>query len=145
MASKKAGKTSVRTPTKRRGHPQTNANSLANLKPPWKKGDPSPNPGGRPKGMSDAYKEWLATVNENDPLGRTNAQLGAASIGLEMLKGDVSAAKEIRSATEGDKIEQSGAVTLKVIYDDKRIDNPPPAPAPETGGVHSEPGEAESH
>lgn len=114
MASKNARSASVRTPTKlkRKGHPQTNPNSLANLKPPWRAGDPSPNPSGKPKLLGESYKDWLAKVNENDPAQRTNAELGAMAIGLEMLKGDVSAAREIRSATEGEKLAVRGEIEL---------------------------------
>lgn len=75
--------------------------------------DPRINVGGRPKGMSDAYKEWLSLVQESDPQKRTNAQLGAVAIGLEMLKGDVSAAREIRAATEGESLKLSGELVLK--------------------------------
>lgn len=64
--------------------------------------------------MSDAYKEWLQIVNENDPLGRTNAQLGAAAIGLEMLRGDVGAAREIRSATEGETINVENQILVSI-------------------------------
>lgn len=46
---------------------------------------------------------------------------------------------------EKQAVEHSGETVLRVIYDDKRIDNPAPAPAPEAGGVHSERGETESH
>ncbi|MBA2704912.1 MAG: hypothetical protein H0U60_13805 [Blastocatellia bacterium] len=121
MASKTSKNTarnpSVRTPTKK-GHPQTNPNSLANLKPPWKAGDPSPNPSGKPKLLGDSYKEWLATVNDKDPQGRTNAQLGALSMGMSMLRGEVAAAREIRTATEGENIKQDGTLTIRVEWGD---------------------------
>ena len=93
----------MRTPTKKRGHPQTNANSLANLREPWKKGDPSPNPSGRPKLLGESYKAMLARVNEKDADKRTNAELIANAALVAALGGDVSAMREIRSATEGEK------------------------------------------
>ena len=98
MASKK---TSVRTPKsdKRGKHP----NSRANLAPPFPKGV-SGNPGGRPKLLGDSYKAMLARVNESDPHGRTNAELIANAALVAALGGDVSAMREIRSATEGEKI-----------------------------------------
>ena len=57
--------------------------------------------------MSAAYKAWLAEVNANDRQGRTNAEIGAAAMGVEMFRGNVQAAREIRSATEGDEIRVS--------------------------------------
>ena len=112
MASKK---TSVRTPTKKRGHPQTNPASLANLKPPWRAGDPSPNPSGRPKLLGDSYKAMLARVNETDPQKRTNAELIANAALVAALGGDVSAMREIRSATEGDAVTVTGNMTQNVF------------------------------
>lgn len=87
--------------------------------------DPRINLSGKPRLLGESYKEWLATINENDPQKRTNAQLGAVAIGLEMLKGDVAAAREIRAATEGDRLEltgkDGGALIIRVIYDEKQI------------------------
>lgn len=125
----KQPKLSVRTPTKK-GHPQTNPNSLANLKPPWKAGDPSPNPSGRPKLLGESYREWLGKVNAQ---GITNAEEVALAMGSEAMKGDVSAAKEIRSATEGDRLEltgkDGGGLVIRVIYDEKPINGNSDSPA----------------
>lgn len=63
----------------------------------------SGNPGGRPKLLSGAYRAMLAEVNPRDSEGRTNAEIIAVAARVEALKGDVSAMREIRSATEGDK------------------------------------------
>ena len=101
MASKK---TSVRTPKRAGDKRGKNPASLANLKPPWRAGDPSPNPSGRPKLLGDSYKAMLARVNEQDPEKRTNAELIANAALVAALGGDVSAMREIRSATEGEKI-----------------------------------------
>ena len=101
MASKK---TSVRTPKRAGDKRGKNPASLANLKPPWRAGDPSPNPSGRPKLLGDSYKAMLARVNESDPHGRTNAELIANAALVAALGGDVSAMREIRSATEGERI-----------------------------------------
>lgn len=103
MANKNNPRKSVRTPkiNDKRG---TNPNSLANLAPPWKAGAPSPNPSGKPKLLGESYKAMLARVNEQDPQKRTNAELIAEALKLEAMKGDVGAAKEIRSATEGDSL-----------------------------------------
>lgn len=90
-----------------------NPNSLANLEAHKFAPGVSGNPSGRPKLLGESYKEWLATVNEQDLQKRTNAQMGAVAIGLEMLKGDVSAAREIRAATEGESLKLSGELVLK--------------------------------
>lgn len=98
-------KKSLRTAKKddKRG---TNPNSLANLEdhkfPPGVSG----NPGGRPKVLGEAYREWLAKVN-ND--GVTNAERVAETMGRRAMLGDVSAAREMRAATEGEKNEVVGA------------------------------------
>jgi uncharacterized protein DUF5681 len=63
----------------------------------------SGNPGGRPRVLSDAYRKMLATVNERDPEGRTNAELAAEAMKIEMLKGEIPALRELRSATEGER------------------------------------------
>jgi hypothetical protein len=113
MASKRktanrAPRKSVRTPNaNKRG---TNPKSLANLAPPFPKGV-SGNPGGRPKLVGESYKEWLATETAE---GLTNAQALALAIGAAALEGDVSAAREIRAATEG---EQVGVLPILVTVD----------------------------
>ena len=109
MASKTQ---SVRTPKsdKRGKHP----NSRANLAPPFPKGV-SGNPGGRPKLLGDSYKAMLARVNETDPQKRTNAELIANAALVAALGGDVSAMREIRSATEGDAVTVTGNMTQNVF------------------------------
>lgn len=64
----------------------------------------SGNPGGRPKSLSGAYKKFLESVNDEDPLKRTNAELIALALGLQALDGNVQAAREMRAATEGERI-----------------------------------------
>lgn len=85
--------------TKRKGHSPTNGFKLGN---PWRfaKGK-SGNPGGRPKLLSEAYREWLMAEDAN---GVTNASKIAINLGFRAAVGDVQSAKEIRSATEGDKL-----------------------------------------
>ena len=56
----------------------------------------SGNPSGRPKLLGESYKAWLAKINAE---GITNAEAVALAMGLEAMKGDVGAAREIRSAT----------------------------------------------
>jgi hypothetical protein len=62
----------------------------------------SGNPGGRPKLLSDAYRKKLAEIYAD---GRSYAEMLADAIITEVLKGDVSAAREVRSATEGERIQ----------------------------------------
>ena len=116
MASKK---TSVRTPKsdKRGKHP----NSRANLAPPFPKGV-SGNPGGRPRLLGDSYKAMLARVNESDPQGRTNAELIANAALIAALGGDVSAMREIRSATEGEQLKHSGELNVSGGFAVKPVD-----------------------
>lgn len=90
-----------------------NPASLANLKP-FEPGH-SGNPGGRPKVLSEAYRAKLARIVPDDPEGRTYAEVMADSIALEVIKGDVAAAREIRSATEGDKVVFEDAWKREVI------------------------------
>lgn len=109
--SKKQSRSSLKTVTKRKGRPQTNSNSLANLKPfePGKSG----NPGGRPKLLGESYKQWLEKYNESVQM--TNAEAVASAMGLQALRGDVGAAREIRSATEGDRVVFEDAWKREVI------------------------------
>lgn len=68
---------------------------------PWaiKKGEVR-NPGGRPKLLSHAYMDWLKAENEQ---GVTNASGVALALGNRAVDGDISAARELRQTTEGDK------------------------------------------
>lgn len=66
--------------------------------------DPKINAGGRPKLLGESYRAMLAQVDEKDPQQRTNAERIAETLGKKARNGDVSAAREIRSATEGEKI-----------------------------------------
>lgn len=72
----------------------------------WKKGQPSPNPGGRPKSrlLSDALRTRLAEVKTDDPGGRTYAEVVAENL-VEIASsegpGAVHAASEIADRLEG--------------------------------------------
>ncbi len=59
------------------------------------------NPGGRPKLLSNAYREWL---EHTDDKGTTNAAKVALAMGEQAAAGDIQAAKEFRQATEGDRL-----------------------------------------
>jgi Family of unknown function (DUF5681) len=72
----------------------------------WRKGQPSPNPGGRPKSrlLSEALRSRLAEVKEGDPAGRTYAEIVAQNlveIACSEGPGAVHAAGEIADRIEG--------------------------------------------
>jgi hypothetical protein len=72
----------------------------------------SPNPGGRPKVLVQAYLEVLGYVDVDD-MERTQALAIAETMCQRALAGDVSAAREIRLATEGQRL----SVDLTVLSD----------------------------
>lgn len=90
--------------------PSMRPSPISGVTPPvhtrWKKGCPSPNPGGRAKHVSRAYIKHLETVVDKET-GETNADL----IAKEQIRkassakddGSTAAAREIRQATEGDE------------------------------------------
>jgi hypothetical protein len=114
--------------------------SLANLRPPWKEGDPSPNPGGRLKKrpITDEYFQILGEplpeilrlqINQmfGEELlrpGTTWARAGAFRRALDsLMEGGYLASKEMREAIEGKaplRSEITGPerkeVTLRVVY-----------------------------
>ena len=72
----------------------------------WKKGQASPNPGGRPKSrlLSAALGNKLAAVKPDDPEGRTYAEIIAANliaIASSQGRSAVAAAAEIADRLEG--------------------------------------------
>ncbi len=70
----------------------------------------SGNPGGRPKLLADAYRKKLEEISPNDPDGRTYAEIIAAGQVVKAIS-DTQAAREIRSATEGSRVNVFGAET----------------------------------
>lgn len=72
----------------------------------WRKGQPSPNPGGRPKSrvLSEALRTRLAEIKPDDPAGRTYAEVVAQNL-IEIAcsegPGAVHAANEIADRVEG--------------------------------------------
>jgi hypothetical protein len=89
--------------------------TLENLRPPWQKGDPSPNPSGRPSRLpiSDMYtriadepipeaiRKAMKRNGVNLKSGATFAEALATRVWAKALSGDSGAAKEIREAIEG--------------------------------------------
>jgi hypothetical protein len=72
----------------------------------WRKGQPSPNPGGRPKSrlLSQALGKKLAEVKPDDPEHRTYAEVVAANmveIACAQGRSAVTAAAEIADRLEG--------------------------------------------
>jgi hypothetical protein len=101
-----------------------NPKCLENLKP-FKPGQ-SGNPGGRTKSkeLSAAYRRKLEQLIENDPKGRTFAELIADALINEAIKGKVPAAAEIADRTEGkpaQSITLGGALEVDIESIDERI------------------------
>ena len=99
--------------------------------PPGQSGNPS----GRPKLLSSAYKDMLGELVPDDVLtdeekgkGIIYAELIARTQGQQAIEGSVQAAREIRSATEGERIRtwrddildliRSGALTQQEVIDE---------------------------
>jgi Family of unknown function (DUF5681) len=86
-----------------------------NLCPPWRKGEPSPNPSGRPKRLpiSDTYalfasepipesiRKAMRRKGVHLEAGTTSAQALVKQMWLKAMVGDSKAAKEIRESIEG--------------------------------------------
>lgn len=95
----------------------------------WKKGCPSPNPGGRTRKtkLTDAYRDWLEEVDPKT--GLTNAERIAVGLGNKALKGDTIAAREIADRTEGkarQPIEMLSKVEIKGVLIDRSVRPPKP-------------------
>jgi len=105
---------------KRSSRPARRAASGVPFRPgnPWRfqKGQ-SGNPGGRPRLISDAYREWLAAEDEQ---GVTNAAKIAFAQGLKAIVSmDTQAAKEIRQATEGTRLTTWQDDVVKLLREGK--------------------------
>jgi hypothetical protein len=124
-----------------------------NLRPPWRKGTPSPNSTGRPHRLpiSDTY-ESLADEPIPDsvrkimkrngvPLapGATFAVALALRVWMRALNGDPVAAKEVRESMEGKAAQRTvavndGPVSLRVVFPKENGKEPPdsaPASVPD--------------
>lgn len=69
----------------------------------WQKGQPSPNPSGRPRKtiLSDALRDILEEPYPRDREGRTYAQVIARRVANEAARGNLRAVAEIADRTEG--------------------------------------------
>jgi Family of unknown function (DUF5681) len=125
-----------------------------NLRPPWRKGEPSPNPSGRPKRLpiSDTYALFAqapipesirrAMKRKGIPIepGATFADALSLQIWMKAMGGDPKAAKEIREAVEGKAAQRpadprdKGPLEIHVVYDEEKKDLPP-EPGLEGGAV----------
>ena len=128
MASKKPQVTAGNSGKPRlKGKPRGKPNPQ-NLTP-WPPGV-SGNPAGRPPDLlSVAYRGWLkrkpraAAIKAlglalGDDIPVTNAEAAAEAIGMAGISGDVGAAKEIRQATEGDKVRIETNEALKKLAEE---------------------------
>ena len=89
--------------------------TLENLRPAWRKGDPSPNPSGRPirlpitdmyrriadEPIPEAIRKAMKRNGVSLPPEATFAEALAARVWVKALSGDSGAAREIREAIEG--------------------------------------------
>ena len=126
---------------------------LANLRPPWKKGDPSPNPGGRPKSGPDfrarcreVAGKLLDRIEKADflvtsgPEGGAHVDLRTMVTALEVLAdrgGYLPADRQIASLLKALESPALTAEDRKRVLDE--LVGPSPAPAlesqPEPSGV----------
>lgn len=101
--------------------------------------DPRINVGGRAK-LSEAYGDVLASIFPDGGIspefkffaeafapGRrlTHAEKIALMVAIAAGRGDIAAAREIRAATEGEKLEGLGEVVFRVIYGNGTDDSAP--------------------
>ena len=107
-----------------------------NLRPPWRKGEGSPNPSGRPKRLpiSDTYalfarepipesvRKAMRKRGVNLEPGATFAEAVCLQMLMKAMAGDPKAAKEIRESVEGKAAQRSAdpgdkePVILEVVY-----------------------------
>lgn len=77
----------------------------ANLMPPWKKGDPSPNPNGRPNGQRNyatIYREALHKIADSKDMTPEEVENLIEQVGLvNALKGDFKFFQDIRDRIHG--------------------------------------------
>jgi hypothetical protein len=85
----------------------------------WRKGQPSPNPAGRPKEklLTDALREILAEPFPRDRKGRCYAEVIAWRLATEAAKGNLRAASEIADRTEGRAMKQNESQETDAIPD----------------------------
>src|SRR5882757_6065559 len=112
------------------------AGTRKNLQPPWRKGEPSPNPSGRPKRLpiSDTYALFApepipesirkAMKRRGIPIepGATFADALVLQMWVKAMAGDPKAAKEIRESIEGKAAQRPAdpgdkdPVEFRVVY-----------------------------
>jgi hypothetical protein len=93
----------------------------------WTKGQPSPNPGGRPSKtpLSDAYRRLLETPYPGDERGRTYVERIAEVICYVAGGGDLAAIREVTDRVEGrpgQNVEMNGtSLGLTRLTDEQRL------------------------
>jgi hypothetical protein len=101
-----------------KGHPET-------LRPPWKKGAPSPNPGGRPKKLLRILDAVLDEKILHKKKRRTKAYKFVESVVDRATKRSDSLAKEIFERVDGPvpkSVELSGPGGMAIPVDLEQID-----------------------
>ena len=112
--AKKKGRSGVKAALKKKGMPRGKPFEPGNefAFPPGQSG----NPGGRPKLLTEAYRERLEAEVEAQP-DLTYAQAIARAVVVSALDGNLSAVSELRIATE--KAERPGEKRLVEVSDDE--------------------------
>jgi len=97
---------------------------MDNLKEPWKKGDPSPNPSGRPNGQRNyatIYYEAIKKIGETRGMTPEEIEEEIERAGLiKALKGDFAFQKDIKDRIHGKPVipvEQSGEIKIIISHD----------------------------
>src|SRR6476646_2694333 len=90
----------------------------------WVKGQPSPNPGGRPKGptLSRELREALSQVDPKDKEGRTYLQPIAGKLVGAAAVGSIKATAEILDRLEGQHIQPTAAVSMDSSERQERVE-----------------------
>src|SRR5713101_8358142 len=102
--------------------PSNNPNCRKTLRPPWQKGCPSPNPGGKPKRnmITRALIRELRKKIPNDAKGRTHLEKLAEAIVTAAGKAKIAAFIALTDRVEGkatQPIEASGDIPVQIIFD----------------------------
>ena len=83
---------------------------LKNLRPAWKKGDPSPNPKGKPKGQrsyADIYKDALIKLGEINNKTPDELETELIASGFSSAKKDYRFYKDVLDRLHGTPVQKS--------------------------------------
>ncbi len=105
VRSRRIGRNTDSLRPEKRNRRGMNARSLLNLRPPWKPGEQSPNPGGRPrmKPLTDEYILVSKMTVAELPIQRSDSVIRAAAKGqwAKLIAGRAMNAREMGDRIEG--------------------------------------------